>query len=120
GPLDHPLDVLLSIAGTATEGTDYQPLPGSPVTIPAGASTLSIPVVPIPDAVDDDGETVVLTVEPGLGYTVGMPSSATVTISEEHEGPGGPPSVLEIPTLGPWGLALLVLLLLGAGIVRAR
>jgi len=131
GPLDQPLDVLVSISGTATQGTDYQlfignvgPLPATggtlSLTFPAGESTLAVGVVPTLDTVSDDGETVILTVQPGLGYALDPSSTATVTIAERPPTPVGPAvSPVEIPTLAPWGLALLALALLGAGLATA-
>ena len=121
----------MSISGTATQGTDYElfagglgPLPTTggtlTLTFPAGQSTLAVGVVPTLDTVSDDGETVILTVQPGLGYALDPSSTATVTIAERPPAPAGPPvSPVEIPTLGPWGLAFLALALLGAGLATA-
>ena len=79
------LSISIGVAGTATQGTDYATL--GAVTIPAGASSVTKAVVAAADSVGDDGETVVVTVQTGSGYTVGSPSVATVTIRE----PGGSP-----------------------------
>lgn len=127
GPVDEPLEVLMGISGTADQGVDYElsaggsdPLPAGgspfPLTIPAGASVLAVRIEPVPDAQPDDAETVVLTVEPGLAYTVDIPPSATVTIREDLESP----TVLEIPVLGPAARAWLILLLAGAGLWAGR
>jgi hypothetical protein len=72
-------------AGTATAG-DYVALSGS-VTIPDGQSTATITVTPIDDSDIDPGETVILTVTGGAGYTVGSPDSDTVTIADDEIGP---------------------------------
>ncbi|MFP3941440.1 MAG: hypothetical protein ACLF0P_14165 [Thermoanaerobaculia bacterium] len=130
GPVDQALEVLVGISGTAEHGTDYElfadgsdPLPvgGGPIslTIPAGASTLPIRIAPLPDSDIDENETVVLTVEPGLAYTVDLPPSATVTIFERGSGGGGG-DVLEIPVLGTAGTAGLILILTGSGLWLAR
>jgi uncharacterized repeat protein (TIGR01451 family) len=79
------LNIVTSISGTATSGTDYTAL--GTVTIPDGQASVTKPVVALADGVLDDGETVVVTVLAGSGYTVGSPSVATVTIRE----PGGSP-----------------------------
>lgn len=120
GPVDQLLDVLVSVSGTATEGTDYEALGGTLVTFPAGVSTLSLTVQPVADAEADDGETVVLTLEPGVGYSVDVPPSATVTIRDRLGEPEPPVDVLEIPSLGLPGLILLMLGLLGAGVGLIR
>jgi hypothetical protein len=68
-----------SIGGTATNGTDYNTISNS-VSIPAGSTTASITIIPVDDSISEYDETVVLTVTGGTGYSVGSPSSATVTI----------------------------------------
>jgi hypothetical protein len=67
------------VGGTATPGSDYATLPGT-VIIPVGQATAPIPVTPIDDPAVEPAETVVVTLGPGLGYTVGSPAAATVTI----------------------------------------
>lgn len=80
----QPLEVTVTIGGSATPGTDYAFAPIVPttyrVTIPGGQATTTLSVQPVPDAVADDGETVVLTVEDGLYYTHQAGTAATVTI----------------------------------------
>ena len=79
GSTASPLTVFYSVAGTATPGTDYTALPGS-VTIPAGVAAANILVRPIDDALKGGNETVVVTLSSRPAYTIGSPSSATVTI----------------------------------------
>src|SRR6185369_9185556 len=43
------LTVFYSLAGTASNSLDYQSLPGS-VTIPAGATSATVTIVPVDDA----------------------------------------------------------------------
>ena len=81
GPTADALAVSYAVAGSATPATDYVPLPGT-VTIPAGATTAVVTVKPVPDAVSDDGETVILTLKPGPRYAVGSALAATVTIRD--------------------------------------
>ena len=76
-----PLNVNYAVGGSAVNGVDYTALVGF-ATIPAGAKTLKIPVSPTPDVQADDGDTVVLTVTPGTGYSVGGTNTATVTIAD--------------------------------------
>ena len=79
GCLVAPLTVNYSIGGTAGNGVDYGTLTGS-VTIPANATTAPITITPVDDAVPECSETVILTLSANAAYTVGSPSSATVTI----------------------------------------
>jgi subtilase family serine protease len=76
---DTALTVTYTLGGTAVKGTDYQSIPTS-APIPAGASSVTVAIVPIDDSLIEPDETVILTVTASPGYTVGTPSSATVTI----------------------------------------
>ncbi len=67
--------------GRATTDVDYEILPSEVVhrrsvdslfvTVPAGATTATVPVTIIDDAHEDSGETIVLTLVGGTGYRVG-------------------------------------------------
>ena len=82
GSTGGALTVSYSVSGTATSGSDYIALTGS-VTIPAGAASAPITVTPVDDAViGESNETVVVTLTAAIGYTVGAPASATVTIAD--------------------------------------
>jgi hypothetical protein len=82
GSLVAPLVVKYSIGGTASMGSDFSNLSGT-VTIPAGAATASFLVVPQNDSAVECPETVIATVIlNGGAYSIGSPSSATVTISD--------------------------------------
>jgi hypothetical protein len=81
GSTTSSLLVNFSIAGTATNGTDYATLT-SPVTIPAGAASKTVTVTPIDDSAVESPETVLLTLTTGSGYTLGSPKAATVTIAD--------------------------------------
>ena len=121
GPLDAPLQVMLSLSGSATPEVDYEDLGPLLLQIPAGQASVTLPVVPIADGVDEGQETVVLTLVAAPGATISQPQSATVTIRDVPEGvEPPPPGVLEIPVLDRWGLAALTLLLLGAGVTALR
>ena len=76
-----PLTVNYSVSGTAANGVDYQPLSGS-IVIPASASSNTITITPIMDAVfDSPDKWVKLTLAPG-NYSIGTPSNDTVTIQD--------------------------------------
>jgi uncharacterized protein (DUF1800 family) len=75
-----PLTLTYGVGGTATNGLDYPPLLGS-VTIPAGATSVKIPVLPYPDTMIESTETVRLTLDPGTGFTLGN-DTATISIND--------------------------------------
>jgi LPXTG-site transpeptidase (sortase) family protein len=72
--------VNLSTSGTAS-GTDYSGSVAS-VTIPAGSTTGTVTIAPTADTTVEPDETVIIAIDPGTGYTVGSPSSATGTITD--------------------------------------
>jgi len=73
GSIAGTISVNVTYGGTLVPGTDYEPLPDT-VEIPAGESQTIL----FFDSANDG--TVTLTVEPGEGYTVGDPATATATI----------------------------------------
>jgi hypothetical protein len=75
------LVVPLTVTGTAIPDADYTAI-ASGTTIPIGASDVILPVTPRADGLSEGDETVVLTALAGSGYTLGSPSSATVTIAD--------------------------------------
>ena len=77
------LPISLNLAGTAVAGSDYTAIAAS-VTIPANSNTLIIPVTVLEDTLAESDETVIVTVVAAVGYTVGAPASATVTISDNE------------------------------------
>jgi hypothetical protein len=76
------VNVNLALAGTATPAADYAEIPAA-VSIPAGATSVTIPVTVIDDAIGEPNETVVVSIAPG-GYTIGTPASATISISDNE------------------------------------
>jgi len=72
-------------AATAANGTDYPALPGS-ATIPAGARSVRIRVIPIDDTAVEPPETVILTLQSDPGYAIGGVGSAAVTILDNDVG----------------------------------
>ncbi len=81
GSTTSSLLVNLTVGGTASAGGDYTTI-STPVTIAAGSATKTVTVAPVDDSAVESAETVVLTVATSSGYTVGSPSSATVTIAD--------------------------------------
>lgn len=76
------LTVAYTMAGTATNGTDYQSLPGTAV-IPDGASGVDITVTPIEDSLREGTETVTLRLTPGNGY--GFETSEATLLLEDND-----------------------------------
>lgn len=77
------LTINLGKAGTATAGSDYTAIAAT-VGIAIDGNTVVVPVTVLEDSVVEDDETVIVTVTAGTGYTVGTPSSATVTIGDNE------------------------------------
>ncbi|HKI71302.1 MAG TPA: S8 family serine peptidase, partial [Verrucomicrobiae bacterium] len=92
GNTSAALTVHYVLGGTAQNATDYQPL-GSSVTIAAGASSATVTVTPIDDTQVEGNETVVLTISADSAYSVGSPSSATITIADNNGTPPGEPVI---------------------------
>lgn len=82
GDTSSPLTVDYSISGDATNGVDYDTLPGS-ATILAGSSTAIIDITPIDDGDVELTEIVTLTVTGLPTYTVGSPSFDSVSIADD-------------------------------------
>ncbi len=90
GSTAAPLAVRLTVSGTAAPGADYGAIP-NPVTIPAGAATATVRVVPVDDAAAEGDETVVVTVAPDPAYIVGTPATAEAAIRDNDSAPPPPP-----------------------------
>ncbi|HEY6170206.1 MAG TPA: PKD domain-containing protein, partial [Verrucomicrobiae bacterium] len=81
GDTSASLTVFYSLGGSAGNGADYQSL-GTSVTIAAGSSSATVTVMPIDDSQAEGSESVTLTLAANSAYTIGSPSSATVTIAD--------------------------------------
>ncbi len=80
GSTTNPLTVNYSVAGTATNGTDYASIPAG-VIFAANSATATVIVDPTPDTTAESNETVILTLATGTGYTVGTTTAVTGTIT---------------------------------------
>jgi hypothetical protein len=96
GGLSTLLKVYYELGGTASEGLDYKHLEGVAV-IPAEASSAVVHIVPLADEVQEEAETVILTVKPEAAYQVGTPNRATVTIA----GTVKPPDLATLQIVSP-------------------
>jgi hypothetical protein len=81
GDLSAALTVDFSVAGTATNGFDYTNI-GTAVTIPANQASVTVTVTPLADNLVEGNETVVVTINASISYTIGSPDTATVTIAD--------------------------------------
>lgn len=86
GNTSKALDVYFGLTGTADIGVDYTASVSSPVTIPAGASSVTVTITPLQDAVSEGNETVILSLVPttyGPIYDIDWSAhAATVTIED--------------------------------------
>ena len=80
-------DITLSytVGGTATSGSDYRALSGT-VEVPAGTKQAAIHLRVVADSAVEGGETVVLALTGGTGYTVGGHGTHTFTIADDEGG----------------------------------
>jgi hypothetical protein len=81
GDTSGALVVDYTISGTALHGVDYLALPGT-LTIPAGAASALIPIVPFDDTHGEPAQTVFIQLRNDARYLIAAPVSATVTISD--------------------------------------
>src|SRR5207302_1456638 len=86
GDTSQAIQVSWTFSGTAVNGVDYQQLPTTS-PFPAGLADADLTITPIDDLEVEGDETVIVTLVAGAGYTVGSPSSATVTIHDNDQGP---------------------------------
>jgi serine protease AprX len=101
------LTVSYTVGGTATAGADYTALSGT-VTIPEGASDVTLPIDPLDDAASEPVESVVITVQATADYGIGSPSSATVTITSDDLPPDLSVSAMTAPATAAAGSPVIV------------
>ncbi|WP_170113042.1 Calx-beta domain-containing protein [Ahniella affigens] len=75
--------VNFAVSGTATAGTDYPTVAPQSVTFPIGVTTQTVSITPTGDTTVEPGETIVLTLQAGSGYTLGGNTVATGTIGND-------------------------------------
>jgi len=121
---DEAFDIHFTLSGTAASGADYVTIPPSPVRILSNESSATVTVVPLDDRRQEGDETVTLVIvrNGALGYTVGSPGQATVTIADdERPGIGGGTGCASGPApAGAAGAAWGLVCLAAAALVRRR
>lgn len=88
GSLGLPLSVYYTVSGSASNGSDYAPLPGF-VTIPAGVVTATIALTAVNDTTFEGDETAVVTVLTNAAYHVVTPGPVECVIVDDDPPPGG-------------------------------
>ncbi|WP_147071152.1 Calx-beta domain-containing protein, partial [Microcystis aeruginosa] len=83
GDITKPRSINYALSGTGTKGTDYSNLTGT-VSFASGVNTALVSIIPIDDTLAEASETVVLTLEDGIGYTLATTTNATVTIADNE------------------------------------
>jgi hypothetical protein len=104
GPTTTALTVNFSVGGSASFPADYSESgattfapPNATVTFGVGSSTATVTVTPLTDCVVEGNETVDFTVQPGTGYGVGSPATATGTITNTPD--SSAPTITLIPNV---------------------
>jgi hypothetical protein len=104
GPTAGALTVNVSVGGTASFPADYSQSgattftpPTATVTFAIGSSTKTVTVMPLTDCLVEGSETVQFTVQPGAGYGVGSPSTASGTINNTAD--SSAPTITLIPNV---------------------
>jgi hypothetical protein len=83
GATTAALTVDFGVTGTASSVTDYTTI-GTSVYFAIGQTSVVVPVTVIPDIiVETGGETVMVNLVSSMDYTIGAPSTATVTIADD-------------------------------------
>jgi hypothetical protein len=103
GSTESALLVYFAIGGTADLDTDYTASATSPVTIPAGSSSVTVTITPLEDAVTDVDETVILSIVPHPNLSYDILASAyqdTVTITDVEPVEDDP--ILALPSILFW------------------
>ncbi|MSU62696.1 MAG: fibronectin type III domain-containing protein [Pedosphaera sp.] len=86
-PVANDLTISLKTGGSATNGTDYQQIDNT-ITIPAGATSVELPVKPIPDTLFEGKEGVAITLLGNSAYIVNSSAiKASLTIQDTPAGP---------------------------------
>ena len=79
GDLSQPLLVSYSVGGTATEGIDYEALPGV-LEIPARKKSATLLVRPFADGAVEATETIELSVVPSEAATPSLAASVSIEL----------------------------------------
>jgi hypothetical protein len=82
GTTNTPATIDYTISGTASNGLDYVHITNS-IVIPAGQLTVTLPILPLHNGIVEGPVTVTLTLLSNTAYSLGAPTSGTVTINDD-------------------------------------
>lgn len=85
GSTSNAVTVNYTLTGTATKWDDYRRIEGDmpvSIVIPAGATSATLTIYPVDDAIVEGSETVILTIASDPAYVVGSQNSGTVVIAD--------------------------------------
>lgn len=128
GPTNSSLVVSFVFSGTATNGTDYKPLP-STLTFAAGKSTATLTIDPLLDGANEYVEQIHFSLSSGATYVLGTTASAQINIvdakqrfsilaDQESAVVGDDPTYLVIRRHGPKSGVVQLLLSIGGTAVK--
>jgi hypothetical protein len=86
GSTDLPILLKFKVTGTAKTKKDFLPLPKN-VIIPAGASSVALPIVPVAYPTAQPDKTLIIAVAKGKGYNLGAAISGRLTIVDGRPRP---------------------------------
>ena len=76
-----PITVNYTVSGSAVNGTDYTAISANAVSIANGVQSVPIVIAPINDQIQEDIETVIITLGTGTGYVLGTTATQTATVN---------------------------------------
>ena len=82
GTTNTPVTIYYTISGTGSNGVDYVSVTNS-IIVPAGQSTITLPITPLHNGIVKGPVTVTLTLLSNAAYAIGAPASGTVTIDDD-------------------------------------
>lgn len=92
GPTANPVTITYTLAGSATLGSDFAPLPGyittnGTVTLAAGQVATNLELAPVNDASAEGAENITLQLSADALYVLGSPAADTITILDDDVAP---------------------------------
>ena len=88
-----PTNTITVNVNVSQNGTFISGSPPSSVTINANQTTATFTINTVNDNIDEPNGSITAQVQGGTGYTVGAPSSVTITVNDNDTSPPGTPSV---------------------------
>ena len=83
GPTTIIMGAIVSVSGTATNGTDFTPTLSTNYTIPLGQTSIDVVVTPANDAIAENSETVTLSLGSSASYNLPGSTSGTINIASD-------------------------------------